>query len=74
MRLTLLTRFLRVLELLEELSDFAMFLGAPMGIALLICFVSYNALLWERCDIPTAAILASAIAMTVYSVVKQPDA
>lgn len=74
MRLAFLNRFLRVLELLEEISDFAAFVGAPMGVSIFVCLVSYNALLWGRCDIPRAAILASAIAMTVYSLVKEPDA
>lgn len=74
MRLAFLNRFLRILELLEEISDFVAFLGAPTGAAVLVCLVSYNLLLWGRCDIPTATILASVVAMTVYSVVKQPDA
>lgn len=73
MRLAFLNRFLRILELLEEISDFVAFVGAPSGAAILVCLMSYNLLLWDHCGIPTAAILASAIAMTVYSVVKQPD-
>jgi hypothetical protein len=74
MRLAFLNRFLRVLELLEEISDFAAFVGAPMGVSIFVCWVSYNALLWGSCDIPWAAILAGASAMTVYTLAKKPDA
>lgn len=73
MRLAFLNRFLRILELLEEIADFVAFLGAPIGGSVLVCLMSYNILLWGRCDIPTAAILASTVAMTVYLMIKQPD-
>ena len=74
MRLTLLNRFLRFLEFLEDFSDFIAFLSAPKGLAVFVCMASYTLLLWGSCDTPTAAILASAIAMTAYSLVKQPHA
>ena len=74
MRLTLLNRFLRFLEFLEDLSDFVMFLASPKGLAVFVCMMSYSLLIGGHCDAPTAAILASAIAMTTYSLVKQPNA
>ena len=74
MRLALLNRFLKLLELLESIGDFIAFLLSPVGLAVWICAMSYYLLLWGQCDVPTSAILASAIAMTAYSLVKQPDA
>ena len=72
MRLALLNRFLKFLELLETVGDFIAFALSPLGLAVGICGVSYYLLLWGQCDIPTAAILASAIALTVHSVLKHP--
>ena len=74
MRLTVLSQFLQFLELLETVADFVAFLWAPVGLSVLVCGISYGMLLLGNCDVPTAAILASAIAMTVYSVTQQPDA
>ena len=74
MRLTLLNRFLQFLKLLESIGDFIAFLFSPVGLALWVCGSSYYLLLWGQCDPPTSAILASAIAMTAYSLVKQPNA
>lgn len=74
MRLTILSRFLRLLEFLEDITNFFAFLGASKGITAVVCLCSYSLLVWGRCDSPTAAILATAIAMTAYSLVEQPNA
>ena len=73
MRLALLNRFLKFLELLEDIGDFIGFLLSPVGLAVWVCGLSYYLLLWGQCDAPTSAILASAIAMTADSLVKKPD-
>ena len=73
MRLTLLNRFLQLLELLEHLGDFIAFLLSPVGATIGICAMSYYLLLWGQCDVPTSAILASAIALTAHSLMQKPN-
>ena len=71
--MAILNRFLQFLELLEQIVDFFALLGSPAGYSTLLCIFAYGMLLIGDCDSPTAAILAGAIALTLYSIVQQPD-
>jgi hypothetical protein len=71
--MALLNRLLKLLELLEYLSEGIMILTTPPGIALGCCLWCYLALLLAGCDTPTASILASAAALTLHSVLTRPD-
>lgn len=70
--MAILNRFLRLLELLEQLTDLTDFLTTPAGIALLTCLFSYQVLLLADCDSPSAAILASAAALTLHCGLNRP--
>lgn len=70
--MAILNRFLRLLELLEQATDFAASLTTPPGIAVTVCLFSYQALLLAGCDSPSAAILASAVALTLHCGVNRP--
>ena len=70
--MAILNRLLRLLELLECIADFAEYLTTPVGIALFVCLVSYQSLLLARCDGPSAAVLASATALTVHCGLNRP--
>ncbi|MBE7384320.1 MAG: hypothetical protein F6J95_023260 [Leptolyngbya sp. SIO1E4] len=70
--MALLNRFLRLLELLEQATDVVEFLTTPAGIAIATCLLSYQALLVIGCDGPSAAILASATALTLHCGLNRP--
>lgn len=70
--MAILNRFLRLLELLEHAIDCADFLTTPPGRAMMACLLSYQALLLAGCDGPTAAILASAVALTLHCGLNNP--
>ena len=72
--MAILNRFLKFLELLEQIVDFFNLLSSPAGYSAVLCLFAYGLLLMGGCNGPTAAILAGAIAMTLYSIVQQPDA
>lgn len=67
-----LNRFLRLLELLEQLSDIADFFTTPQGLVFASALLSYQALLWAGCDGPSAAVLASSTALTLHCGLNRP--
>lgn len=71
--MAILNRFLKFLELLEQIVDFFAFLSSPSGYSTIFCLFAYGMLLIGGCGSPTSAILAGAIAMTLYSIVQQPE-
>ncbi len=73
MWITILNGFLKLLELLEKVTAFIDFLFTPIGLSILLSLISYHGLLSYQCDALTSAILASAIALTLHSIVQQPD-
>ena len=70
--MAILNRLLRLLELLEHLIDVAEYLTTPAGVSLAVCLVSYQALMLAGCDGPSAAVLASATALTVHCGLNRP--
>ncbi|MEL6382343.1 MAG: hypothetical protein AAFQ89_07705 [Cyanobacteria bacterium J06626_18] len=70
--MAILNRLLRFLELLEHITEFTDFLTTPTGGALLACLLSYAGLLLAGCDSPSAAILASATALTLHCGLNRP--
>ena len=71
--MALLNRFLKLLEMIEGLSEAIAFLSTPVGIAVGSCLISYEALLLIGCDAISASILAGTLALTLHSVLEKPD-
>ncbi len=71
--MAILNRLLRLLELLEQSADFADFLTKPIGLTLMACLFSYQALLLSGCGVPDAALLASVAALALHCVINRPE-
>lgn len=71
--MAILNRLLRLLELLEQISDFTDLLLTPTGVAVVICLVSYQALMLAGCDVVSASTLASVVALALHSAYTHPD-
>ena len=71
--MAILNRFLRLLERLEAAADAAEFLASPVGLASIFCLLSYQVFLLVGCDVPTAAILASATGLTLHCTFNHPE-
>lgn len=71
--MALLNRFLRLLELLEQTAELGEFLTTPAGLALIICWLSYQGLVLTGCDAPSAAVLASTAALTLHCGLNRPE-
>jgi hypothetical protein len=71
--MAILNRLLYILKFLETLAEFGDFLLSSVGIVLVVCLLSDQALLFAGCDVTTAAILASAIAMTLHCTLTRPN-
>ena len=72
MRLTLLQSFLTLLEFAALVGDFFAFVASPVGLAVGLCGISYQLLLFSGCDALSAAILAIAIALCFNTVTQRP--
>jgi len=70
--MALLNRFLRLLQLLERLAEGMDFLSTPEGGSAIAALLSYQAFLMVGCDAPSAAILASASALTLHCAMNRP--
>ena len=71
--MAILNRFLRLLKLLEQAADFADWLTVPTGLTAIAALLSYQSLLLIGCDAPSAALLASATALTLHCGLNHPD-
>ncbi len=71
--MAILNQLLRLLELLEQATAFAQFLTTPAGMAVGACLLSYQALLLAGCEGVSAAILASAVALTLHCGFNRPQ-
>jgi len=71
--MAILSRLLYVLKCLETLVEFGDFLTSAIGVVLIVCLLSDQALLLAGCDVTTAAILASAVAMTLHCTLTRPN-
>jgi hypothetical protein len=71
--MAILNRLLRLLKLLEQMVEFADYLTTPVGITLVFCLLSYQSLLLLQCDAPSAALLASVVALTLHCTLNRPD-
>ena len=69
----LLARLLQFLEFLESLQNFLEFLITPTGLAALLWIILYFPLQILGCDTPTAAILSSTSALSLYCLLERPD-
>ena len=71
--MAILNRFLKLLELMETLSEGLNLLTTALGIAVGDCLWNYGAFLLIGCDTPTASILSSTVALTLHIVLSGPD-
>ncbi|MGP1375369.1 MAG: hypothetical protein ACTS3T_21260 [Almyronema sp.] len=69
----LLARLLQLLQFIELSLEFFAFLGTPIGLAASVGLLSYGPLVQINCDAPSATVLASAIALTLYCLLERPD-
>ena len=69
----LLARLLQFLEFLESLQEFLFFLTTPTGLSALLWVILYFPLQILGCDTPSAAILASTSALSLYCLLVRPD-
>ena len=69
----LLTRLLQFLEFLESLREFLEFLTTPTGLAAMLWVILYLPLQILGCDPPSAAILSSVSALSLYCLLERPD-
>jgi len=76
--MALLNQFLRLLEFIEhlcaDLVDYGDWLTSSIGLVFNVCLLSYTGLLITGCTAPTAAILASVVALACHCVVQEPEA
>ncbi|MGF1538594.1 MAG: hypothetical protein ACFB4J_19200 [Elainellaceae cyanobacterium] len=74
--MAILHRFLLLLEFLDQVVDVADAsidsLTIPAGVALVTCFVSYQAMLISGCDALSSSVLASAIALPLHCGLNRP--
>ncbi|MGD1906702.1 MAG: hypothetical protein ACFB0C_11995 [Leptolyngbyaceae cyanobacterium] len=71
--MAILNRFLRFLEWLEQYAELAAFLTQPIGLTLLTCLFSYQALLLSGCNTADSAVLASVVALALHCIIKRPE-
>lgn len=71
--MAILNRFLRVLELLEQAAELANWLTGTVELAAISALLSYGSLLLVGCEAPSAAILASTLALTLHCGLNHPD-
>lgn len=70
--MAILNRFLKLLELLEQASEFVDFLATPVGKVVVVTLFSHQALLLMGCDAPSAAILSIAVSLTLHCGFNRP--
>ena len=65
----ILSRFLGLLQLLEEVAEFADFLTSPIGSTVIFCMLSYQVFVLMGCNIPSSAILSSTVALALHCMI-----
>ncbi|MDB9527298.1 hypothetical protein PN498_14960 [Oscillatoria sp. CS-180] len=71
--MAILNRFLHLLKLIEGLVAFAEFSTTPIGVTVVFCMLSHQALVLMSCDSSSSAVLAIAAALTLHCTVNRPD-
>lgn len=71
--MTLLDRFLKLLEFLETAQDVFEFLTHPMGLSGVLAICLYFPMQALGSDIPAAAALACTAALTCFCLIEKPD-
>lgn len=71
--MTLLNRFLRLLELLESAQGLFEFLTEPIGLSGVLAICLYFPIQSLGCDASAAATLACTAALTFFCLVEKPD-
>ncbi|MGD1853405.1 MAG: hypothetical protein ACFB2W_04070 [Leptolyngbyaceae cyanobacterium] len=71
--MTLLNRFLRLLEFLEAGQDVFEFLTAPIGLSGVLAICLYFPMQSLGCDASAAATLACTAALTLFCLLEKPE-
>ena len=71
--MTLLNRFLRLLEFLEATQEIFDFLTTPMGLSGVLVICLYFPMQALGCDASAAATLACTAALTCFCLLEKPD-
>lgn len=71
--MTLLNRFLKLLEFLEAAQGVFEFLASPVGLSGVLAICLYFPMQALGCDISAAAMLACTAALTFFCLVEQPN-
>lgn len=71
--MTLLDRFLRLLEFLETAQGLFEFLTDPIGLSGVLAICLYFPIQSLGCDASAAATLACTVALTFFCLVEKPD-
>ncbi|MBE9059926.1 hypothetical protein [cf. Phormidesmis sp. LEGE 11477] len=71
--MTLLRRFLKLLEWLESTQDFFEFLGQPTGLSASAALLLYFPIQALGCDSFSATTLSCTIALTLFCLLERPE-
>ena len=71
--MTLLSRFLKLLEWLESVQDFVHFLTQPTGLSAVTAICLYCPIHLLGCDSLSATMLSCTAALTLYCLLERPE-
>ena len=71
--MTILSQFIKLLEWLEAAQDFILFLIQPTDLTILVALcLFFSVQFLYGCDSPTAAVLSSTAALTLFCLLEKP--
>ncbi|MEM9091235.1 MAG: hypothetical protein AAGC93_21155 [Cyanobacteria bacterium P01_F01_bin.53] len=71
--MTILSRFLKFLEWLENAQEFVHFLSQPIGLSAAIALCLYCPFQLLGCDYLSAATLSGTVALTLFCLLERPE-
>ncbi len=71
--MTILRRFIKLLEWVESTQDFVHFLGEPTGLSAVVALCLYFPIQVLGCDSISSATLSCTVALTLFCLRERPD-
>ena len=72
--MSILSQFIRLLEWLENLKEFCLFLIRPTGLCVIVTlYLFFSVQVLYGCDTLTAATLSSTAALTLFCILEKPN-
>ncbi|MEL6468769.1 MAG: hypothetical protein AAFQ74_03505 [Cyanobacteria bacterium J06623_4] len=71
--MTLLSRFLKLLEWVESTQDFFLFLTQPTGLSAATALLLYFPIQCLGCDSLSATTLSCTVALTLFCLIERPE-